>query len=181
MSNVDAELTVQQIQTPSTTPYYIEKNVFSIGRLVLGLSALSFISLLILIAVQLIGPAITRTNFDLAPLWLQKRTDGNFGELFLASYAIHIALLLVTLVTGFMGYRLVAASGAETTTVIPSQDRKLLSPLVADGKGDSIDHYVRLSSLSGFTGTFTKLGLTGLPLATIFMTLFFTCLTLYDR
>ena len=37
---------------------------------------------------------------------------------------------------------------------------------------------MRLSSLRGFTGTFTKLGLSGLPLATIGLTLFFAMLAL---
>ena len=37
---------------------------------------------------------------------------------------------------------------------------------------------MRLSSLSGFTGTFTKLGLTGLPLATVALTLIFAALAL---
>jgi hypothetical protein len=54
----------------------------------------------------------------------------------------------------------------------------LLAPLVTDGKTESIDQYVRLSSLAKFTGTFTQLGLTGLPLATIALTLFFSLLAL---
>ena len=42
-----------------------------------------------------------------------------------------------------------------------------------------IDQYVRLSSLAKFTGTFTQLGLTGLPLATIALTLFFALLSIF--
>ena len=61
---------------------------------------------------------------------------------------------------------------------IPPNDYALLAPLIRDGKSESIDQYVRLSSLSGFTGTFTKLGLTGLPLATIALTLIFAALAL---
>ena len=47
-----------------------------------------------------------------------------------------------------------------------------------EGKTESIDQYVRLCSLSGFTGTFTKLGLTGLPLTTVALTLIFAALAL---
>ncbi len=38
--------------------------------------------------------------------------------------------------------------------------------------------YVRLSSLSGITGFFQKIGVSGLPLATIFLTLIFALLTI---
>jgi hypothetical protein len=73
---------------------------------------------------------------------------------------------------------LVIAAGATATVVIPPQDYDLLAPLVTEGKTESIDQYVRLSSLAKFTGTFTQLGLTGLPLATIALTLFFSFLAL---
>jgi hypothetical protein len=51
-----------------------------------------------------------------------------------------------------------------------------LGPQVVAGKEDAITQYVRLRSLTGFTGLFTKLGLTGLPLATIGLTIFFSLL-----
>jgi hypothetical protein len=67
---------------------------------------------------------------------------------------------------------------ANPESPIPPNSYALLAPLIRDGKSESIDQYVRLSSLSGFTGTFTKLGLTGLPLATIALTLIFAALAL---
>ena len=73
---------------------------------------------------------------------------------------------------------MVVAAGATSTVVIPPQDYELLAPLISDGKAESIDQYVRLSSLAKFTGTFTQLGLTGLPLATIALTLFFSAMAL---
>jgi hypothetical protein len=75
-------------------------------------------------------------------------------------------------ICGYIGYKLVVASGASAENPIPPNDYALLAPLIRDGKAESIDQYVRLSSLSGFTGTFTKLGLTGLPLTTVALTLF---------
>jgi hypothetical protein len=47
-----------------------------------------------------------------------------------------------------------------------------LAPLVTEGN-QKPSLYVKLSSLSGFTGTFNKLGLLGLPLATIALPLIF--------
>ncbi|MBA4790399.1 MAG: hypothetical protein H2042_11945 [Rhizobiales bacterium] len=96
----------------------------------------------------------------------------------LGKHILHICLVVVAIIATIVGYKLTTAAGARVDVVIPPQDYPLLAPLVAEGKTESIDQYVRLSSLSGFTGTFTQLGLTGLPLATIFMTLFFTLLTL---
>ena len=90
----------------------------------------------------------------------------------------HLSLFLITVITAYIGYKLVVASGASPENPIPPANYRLLSPLITDGKSESIDQYVRLSSLSGFTGTFTKLGLTGLPLTTVILTLIFAAIAL---
>jgi hypothetical protein len=46
-----------------------------------------------------------------------------------------------------------------------------LTDVISTGNEQAITQFIRLSSLSGMTGTFTKIGLTGLPLATIFLTI----------
>jgi len=117
-------------------------------------------------------------SFNLMPIELPE-SAGVLAR-FLTAYAIHIVLFFITVISAGIGYRITAASGANPAQVIPPQDYDLLAPLVAEGKADAIEQYVRLSSLSGFTGTFTQLGLTGLPLATIFLTLLFSGLTLID-
>ncbi len=101
------------------------------------------------------------------------------ASIFVLVNAVYILLSIVGVVSAIIGYRLVSASGATTAVVIPPHDYELLRPLVSEGKSEAIDQYVRLSSLSKFTGTFTQLGLTGLPLATIFLTLFFSLLTIF--
>jgi hypothetical protein len=98
---------------------------------------------------------------------------------FLIPNAIYIGLFIIALSSGYIGYRLIVAAGATTTAVIPQQDYALLAPLIADGKAESIDQYVRLSSLGTFTGRFTQIGLTGLPLATIGLTLFFSVVAIF--
>ena len=92
---------------------------------------------------------------------------------------VFIILFFIACIAAFVGYKLTVASGAAAAPVIPKNDYELLAPLVAEGKSDAIDQYVRLSSLTRFTGTFTQLGLTGLPLATIFLTLVFSFLALF--
>jgi hypothetical protein len=96
----------------------------------------------------------------------------------LALYFPHDLPFITTIASGYIGYKLVVASGASPENPIPPNNYSLLAPLIQEGKSESIDQYVRLSSLSGFTGTFTKLGLTGLPLTTVALTLIFAALAL---
>ena len=57
--------------------------------------------------------------------------------------------------------------------------QKVTRNLIRDGNEKGIDQYVRLSNLSGTTGAATKLGLTGLPLATASLTIFFSALAIF--
>ena len=86
---------------------------------------------------------------------------------------VFVTMLLV------MGARTMAAVISIQREVIPRRDRKLLEPLIANGEEKAIDQYVRLSSLTGITGLATKLGLTGLPLLTVALTLIFSALEIY--
>lgn len=81
--------------------------------------------------------------------------------------------LLVALVSIVTGARVMLSDSSTPKVVIPAQDRNLLEELIRAGNEKGIDQYVRLSSLAGTTGTATKLGLTGLPLATVGLTIFF--------
>ena len=98
--------------------------------------------------------------------------------LLVGMYLPHALLFATTVASGYVGYKLVVASGASPENPIPPSNYLLLAPLIQEGKTESIDQYVRLCSLSGFTGTFTKLGLTGLPLTTVALTLIFAGLAL---
>lgn len=63
--------------------------------------------------------------------------------------------------------------------MIPEADRELLSPLIGQANEKAINQYIKLSSLTGATGTATRLGLTGLPLLTVALTLIFSALAIY--
>ena len=84
------------------------------------------------------------------------------------------------LVSAAVGYLLLRAAGTASKQVIPPQDYELLSRILVQSKEKGIDHYVRLSSLTGITGLFTKVGLARLPLATIGLTVVFTLLALWS-
>lgn len=98
---------------------------------------------------------------------------------YLTFYFAPIVLLLAAVLAAFLGYLLLRVAGTASKEIIPRQDYALLSELLLSDKEKGVDQYVRLSSLSGMTGVFTKVGLTGLPLATITLTIFFTVLSLF--
>ncbi|MDR3571098.1 MAG: hypothetical protein P4L81_02775 [Candidatus Pacebacteria bacterium] len=108
------------------------------------------------------------------------RTDRGGTELmwYVGGYIPALILFFSAVVCAIVGYSLLNAAGAASKEVIPRQDYELLSALVSEEKEKAIDLYVRLNSLSGFTGFFTKIGITGLPLATIALSLTFTILGL---
>jgi len=81
-------------------------------------------------------------------------------------------------VLGISLLRAVGLASIEPNRVINGWEWDTVKDSVKDGKEDPISQYIRLTSLTGFTGTFTKLGLTALPLATIALTLFFSVLAI---
>jgi len=101
------------------------------------------------------------------------------------TYFIPELILIATAVFGtLLGVGLLHAAGAASAPtpnwVINPNEWRALEHVIKEGKEDPITQYVRLRSLSGFTGVFTKLGLQGLPLATIGLTLFFSLMFLRD-
>jgi hypothetical protein len=105
---------------------------------------------------------------------LSERKLDNSGDLILAGVG---ATFLVTAM--YVGARLVISATSTKRDVIPREDRDLLEPLITESNEKAIEQYVRLSSLAGATGTATRLGLTGLPLITVALTLIFSALELY--
>jgi hypothetical protein len=101
----------------------------------------------------------------------------------LASFYPEILLCAIAVFAGLVGVSLLRSVGLATVSpgpVINPDEWAILSSEVKGGKEDAISQYIRLRSLSGFTGGFTMLGLTGLPLATIGLTLFFALMYAYS-
>jgi len=99
----------------------------------------------------------------------------------LFSYYINEVMVCgVLLISALLSYLCFRAAGTVDRNIIPDKDRELLEEMIKLDEAP-IDQYVRLSSLSGTTGFFTKLGLTGLPLATIGLTLIFTLLHMITK
>ena len=160
-----------EVQVPSLI---IDRGVFSRSALPFTISLCSFIALLLLIFTPALVSLITGK-----PVNFQFDFPGASPMMgLLALYFPHTLLFITTIASGYIGYKLVLASGASPENPIPPSNYALLAPLIQEGKSDSIDQYVRLSALSGLTGTFTKLGLTGLPLTTVALTLVFALLAL---
>ena len=132
-------------------------------------------------SLMLKGPIIeVPGSFDAAAsAVLTERDRYNFYGRILSFFLGPLLLFLSAAVCSFVGNRLLKSAGAVATQVIPPQDYELLSAAIRDGNEKAISEYIRLSSLSGTTGTFTKIGLTGLPLATIFLTILLALLGIY--
>jgi hypothetical protein len=81
------------------------------------------------------------------------------------------AVVSIGIICGLFSLILFGRAGSLTSQVIRNEDRELLVPLLREPNVEAISQYIRLASLSGFAGTFTYLGFTGLPLATVVLTL----------
>jgi len=140
------------------------------------ISYLSFAALLLLFILPFFLSVVSpgRESFNLG---MNLQTDNVLLAL-VGNYFPHLLLFSTTMVSAYIGYKLAVAAGANPENPIPPANYKLLAPLIADAKSEAITQYVRLSSLSGFTGMFTKLGLTGLPLTTVILTLVFAVIAL---
>ncbi len=103
----------------------------------------------------------------------------NFYGQIVQFFAAPVLVILSGFVCGFVGIKLLRSAGAVSQPVIPPWERDVLAPAILAGNDSAIGEYIRLSSLSGITGTFTKLGLTGLPLATILLTILLSVLGMF--
>jgi hypothetical protein len=93
---------------------------------------------------------------------------------FTIAYMPTIIMFLSGIITAIVGSALLNTAGAAGRDVISKQDYPLLSGLIRAEKEKGIDLYIRLNGLTGLPGFFTKVGISGLPLATIGLTAFFT-------
>ncbi|MGO8390522.1 hypothetical protein ACC760_07170 [Rhizobium ruizarguesonis] len=174
MSETDSPIPSGNYNSPPEFP--IDRDLADKARLPLIISMLSLIALLGLLFVPYIIVMFPGVDVSVRPDFMPG--DPQVFLRVIAWYVPHLMLFFITLASAYIGYKLIVASGASPENPIPPGNYRLLAPLIADGKSESIDQYVRLSSLSGFTGTFTKLGLTGLPLTTVALTLIFAGLSL---
>jgi hypothetical protein len=110
-----------------------------------------------------------------------KRDIYNFYGAILTIYLSPLLLIISASLCAFIGNRLLRSAGALTREVIPSGEYNLLAEAIQKGDEKAISEYIRLSSLCGMTATFTKIGLTGLPLATIALTIILAFLGLFNQ
>lgn len=83
---------------------------------------------------------------------------------------------IFTSISALLGFSLVRTLRNARKEVIPRQDRDILDAALQRSP-DPVREYVVLSGLIGATGVFRKLEFTGMPLATILMTLFMSLLS----
>ena len=107
--------------------------------------------------------------------------DGEFVLLdhWVSNLAIPTIFLALTGVSMIGAYLILRVAGSLNKQIIPHQDYEILSQALLHDKDRTIDNYIKLSSLTGLMGRFTQLGLSGLPLATILITVLFALLAIW--
>lgn len=95
-------------------------------------------------------------------------------------YSTPAFLLLASIFSLLAGYVLMKFVVSSSKKVIPDEDRGLLEEIIKIDEDEPIKRYIKLSSLTGWVGLFTKIGLNGLPLATIALTLIFATLSFFE-
>jgi hypothetical protein len=147
----------------------IESALTVSGVLLFGLSGAALLGLIMISYAKSDAGVPDGLNFN---------DNGAVINYYLASYSKQLLLLLTALIAALIGYGLLRAAGTATKDTIPPKDYKLIEKMLLENRQEGINNYIKLSSLSGMIGAFTKLGLPGLPLATIALTLFFALLAL---
>lgn len=104
---------------------------------------------------------ILAVNNTSTPFWLSYLLVNNTA---LLEFLVAATCIVV-------GYQLIVQAGGIGRETIPEEDVELIERLKDSQLG--VLSYIQLKSLTGATGFFTKIGITGLPLATIFLTLTF--------
>jgi hypothetical protein len=138
-----------------------------------GRSAISYAGIIFIYLSALIFISVV------AALYFHKTLVGEAK--IISDFTPEFLLSAIALTTALLGVGLLKAAGLSESSpnmVINPKEWDVLSQELKGGSEEAISQYIRLTSLTGFTGTFTKLGLSGLPLATIGLTLFFSLLFL---
>jgi hypothetical protein len=123
--------------------------------------------------------------FNTPMSWDNAPTEGEISQtvsFYLPIFLVPVILLFAAALASVVGYLLMRAGGAATSEFIPEKDREMVGRILLQAAPkEAMDEYVRLRSLSGISGFFTKMKLSGLPLATITLTLIFTFLAIWSE
>jgi len=101
-----------------------------------------------------------------------------FGPPILAAYMKQLALFATAILSVTVGFILLRISRIQGG-VVPEQDRQLLKQILDKNPENGIEKYIELREISGSTAFLNKMHLSGLPLATIGLTILFTILGLF--
>ena len=167
------EVRVHELPPIITEPYVIERG--QVRFFVYGAMLFFFLTFCCLIATIwiLVRSAVEPPNLDSTG-----RTASEILSIYVTLYLSPIMLVVVAFACSGVGLLLMRSVGAAQRRVIPPEDKDVLKELMVDDPSEGRRYYIELSSLTGWVGIFTKMNITGLPLATILLTLVFAVLSL---
>lgn len=139
------------------------------GRVFIFSSVLSLAAIVLMIIEPLVSPV-----FGFKPI--ASEDPKTLTDLMIRKSDLFL-LFIVAAFCAVVGRSLVTYVPLSSIRTIPEDDFSLVSDAVREGKPEPIDQYVRLRSLTGFAGSFQKLGITGLPLTTVALTLIFSIIS----
>jgi hypothetical protein len=172
MSDTPPEVNVPSLGPPDFRGLPVIRYENQLAQAGLVFVGLSFICILAVVVKTVAGglshTAVSPTPDDGRTVFLQLLRDSG----------PNLMLIITGFIAALIGRALLRAGQRATYSSLPEGDLEILRDAVRDGKSDPIDQYIRLRALTGFTGGFTKIGLTGLPLVTIGVTLIFIVLSL---
>ena len=128
-------------------------------------------------------PFIDLSNIDkIPPEFHTKYYIAQILNSILLSFTTYLPIL-ISIWVGFTFAKrantLMRAAFYEQTSVVPQKDYELVQQAIQQGNPAPITEYIRLVSLTGGVGIFQKIGLTGLPLVTLGLVVFFSCGVLF--
>jgi hypothetical protein len=137
-----------------------------VGRVFIFSSVISLAAIVVILLAPLIAPVL---GYITTP----EEYPATLTQLIIRKADL-ILLFVVAIFCAVVGRSLVTYVPLSSIRTIPEDDFDLVSEAVREGKPEPIDQYVRLRGLTGFSGAFQKLGITGLPLTTVALTLIFS-------
>jgi len=142
------------------------------GLLFLMVALASLVAMFYLLTTAKVDTFDIKSDTDTRAIYAQLASH------YLKPYLGPLMMFLVAILSSALGFAMIQISGRATRLVVNPNDHEAVFEMLKSKNHDGINDYIKLSSLTGIIGVFTKLGLSGLPLATIALTVTFAVLAL---
>lgn len=145
-----------------------DKRRIGFGKNAVGASTLNYYIGIIMLLASFMGIGLA---FMVEESYEPARDDSFRLELWFVANFEMLLLAVFSFVVFANAIKLITMARHDGRSTVPEEDLELIGDRIKND--DSIKQYILLRSLVGPSGFFTKIGLTGLPLTTVSLTLIF--------